>query len=528
MLNSFIKAATAVVLACLTSGCLVGPDYSRPEVMVPSQWNSPVKDGLEAAQQKEAAWWKTFADPVLTSLVERAEEQNHDVRAAVKRIHEAMAQYGVTFGELFPDLDAVASYRRFGTSENATNSQVTGFQFDDRDLYTFGAELQWELDLWGRVRRAVEASSADLQSTVEDLRDVLVVLQAEVAGTYVDLRSLQRRVEIVKANVELQKQTVATVSTRFDAGLVEELDVTQAEGTLAQTEAEAERVKRLLVVAKNRLCVLVGVQPGELESILSERRAIPMPAATITIGIPSDLLRQRPDIRRAERDLASATARIGVREADLYPRLTLFGSFTFESDDASTWIDPESQAFTVGPNIRWNLLHGGRVRELICVEDARAEEAHVRYEQTVLRAMEDVENALASHHFQSRRLGFLQTAEAQALRSIELVAQLYDNGVADYLRVLESQRALLLAQDAKAQTQADLARNTIGLYRAMGGGWISNEVDVRESDEARNLAAEVGVDHGVEGDTVEAREASLRRAGESTEKGATESGDQDG
>lgn len=470
------KAHAPAVVALLLSiaGCTVGPDYERPEIEVLEQWRGA---NLERAESPEelARWWRRFRDPILDRLIDRAERDNPGVLTALHRIEETRASYGLTRGERWPDLDGVGSFRRTRASKNGTNSRVAGFQFKERDLWTVGAEATWELDLWGRVRRAVEAGHAELEASVEDYRDVLVLMQAEIARNYVDLRAMQQRLTIAERNVALQERSLDLAKEKARAGVVGELDVRQAETNVEITRSALPQLRAKIEIQIHRLAVLVGQRPDALTAVLETRGRIPEAPSELLAPMPADLLRQRPDIRRAERRLAAATARIGVRTADLYPRFTLFGSLNWESTKVSKLVDNDSLGFGLGPSFRWNLFDGGRVDSLIEIEDARTQQALFEYRDTVHRALADVEDALSAHREEKLRRAILERAVVSAKRATELVLTSYEAGVADMTRVLEAQQSLKSAEDMLAQSDATLSASLVALYRAFGGGWIHED-----------------------------------------------------
>jgi NodT family efflux transporter outer membrane factor (OMF) lipoprotein len=323
------------------------------------------------------------------------------------------------------------------------------------------------------VRRSVEAADAELQGQVETMRGVLVSVVGEVAANYVQLRSLQERIRIAGANIELQQRTLALVEARLASGLVTERDVAQARSNLAATRARVPALAAEARAAEHRLGVLLGLPPAALADELAAATPIPVPPARVAVGVPSDLLRRRPDVRAAERALAAATARIGVAEADLYPRLSLFGSFGVESDEADTLFDASSFTMGVGPELRWNLFDAGGVRNRVEAEEARARQALARWEQAVLVAVEEVENALARFVREQVRREHLAEAATQSRRAAEVAATQYREGLSDFQIVLDAERATAELEDQLTQSSAAITGSLIALYRALGGGWES-------------------------------------------------------
>jgi NodT family efflux transporter outer membrane factor (OMF) lipoprotein len=458
-----------VVGLLILQGCAaVGPDYEAPEIIMPDAWHESLVEGLESGDSNLHVWWKALNDPVLESLIQRAAEGNLDLKTAMARIEEARARRGVAEGEFYPDIDADVSYSREELSENVV---PRGFRTEDQSLYSVGFDAAWEIDVFGRIRRSVESADAALQASVEDYRDVLVTLFAEVALNYTDVRSLQARLEVARENVQAQRETLELVETRFDAGLVPKLDVTQARSNLAISESTMPSLESSLIQAYNRLSVLLGEQPGALQAELAEMSPIPAPPGRILVGIPAELLRQRPDIRRAERDLAAQTAQIGVATADLYPRFSLSGFFAYQARDNEDVFDASSAAYSVGPSIRWNIFDGSRILNNIRVEEARTKQALITYEQTVLLALEEVEDILAAYTREKVRMASLQRAVEATQESVSLVQTLYVDGLTDFQNVLDTERALLNQQDTLMESQGQVTRNLVSLYKALGGGW---------------------------------------------------------
>ena len=454
--------------ALLAAGCAaVGPDYEPPRAEVPAAWREPPGNGgLAAAPAELAAWWTHFGDPVLDRLVERAARENLDLRTALARVREARALRGIAAGERLPSVDLDAAYQRRGDSENTPfGAFATEF-----DRYTISLGAAWEVDLWGRVRRADEAADADLGATIEDARDVFVLVAAETAAAYVDVRAFQRRLDVARTNVALQEQTLALVQARFDAGLVRERDVAQATTNVEATRSRVPALEAGLRAAENRLAVLLGRSPGEMEE-LARTAPIPVPPARVAVGVPADLLRRRADVRRAERVLAAETARIGVAEGDLYPRLSLLGSLGLEADHVGEVFDGDSRVFGIGPSLRWNLFDGGRLRNRVRAQDARAEQALLQWQSTVLTALEETENAMTAFVREQARRAALLAAQTQARRSVELARAQYRDGLSDFQPVLDSERTLAELEDEVAQSEAAIANSLVRLYRALGGGW---------------------------------------------------------
>ena len=454
-------------LILLAAGCVsVGPDYKTPELPVPAVWQEGEDPALVPAEEEVICWWTLFDDPLLEQLIEMGRQSNLDLRIAVARVKEARARLGVAAGENWPAVDAAGSAMRQRSSENSL-SQGSG----TNSVYNVGLDASWELDLFGRISRSVEAARAVYQASEEDRVDVLISLYAEIARTYFNVRTSQARLAAAEGNLTSQRQVLDLTRSRFRNGLATGLDVAQAERVLAASEAAVPPLRIELTRAINSMAVLLGKPPGALFDELSEPAPIPVPPAQVTVGVPADLLRQRPDIRRAERQLAAQTARIGIATADLYPRLSLSGSFAFEALESGDLFKSGSRAFAFGPTVRWLLFDGNRVRNQIKVEDALAEQALYQYEQSMLNALNEAENAMTQYLQQRDTLAALERSQQAGRRSVKLATGLYKDGLSDFQNVLDSQRALFEIENQLAAARGDTVINLVQLYKAIGGGW---------------------------------------------------------
>ena len=457
----------AGAVSVLAAGCTVGPNYHPPATTIPSGWvgtatTRPTTQGsLPVEQQVELArWWTVFHDPQLESLIDRAIQDNLDLRQAEVRVRQARAQRRVVAAGLWPTVDTNGSYRRAGS----TDSSAT-------DLFRAGLDAAWELDIFGGNRRSVEAAEAEIQSTIEDQRDVLVTLVSEVALTYLDLRGFQREIEIANANLEDQRRSFDLTKRRQQGGFVSGLDVANAQSLVAGTEAGIpllESNERQTIYA---LAFLLGEEPAALIEELSKPGQIPRVPENIPVGLPSDLLRRRPDIRRADANVHAATARIGVATADLFPRFNLAGSLAYQSNNVNSLFDSAAGTWSIGPSVSWPLFSAGSIRANIAVQNAAHEQALLAYRSTVLGALRDVEVALVAYVKEQQHRALLQESEIANRRAVDLSTQLYTQGQTDFLNVLAAQRALLNSQDALVQSDRILAQELIALYKALGGGW---------------------------------------------------------
>ncbi len=474
-------------LIWLVYGCAVGPNYTQPKIDTPDAWNQKLMEGFKEGKAPLQTWWTTFDDPVLSSLIERSRQGSLQLKEAVARIFFARAQRGIAAGELVPQVDGVGAAERGRVSEGI--SRITPPPQERTDtLYGTGLDASWEIDLFGRIRRSVESSDALLSASAENYRDALVSLFSEVALNYIDARTLQERIQIAEANVETQRGSLKLTRDRFRAEIAPELDVAQAESNLASTESTIPTLEIRLTQAVNRIAVLLGQHPGTLQAELKPAASIPAHREQVALGLPVNLLRQRPDIRRAERELAAQTALVGVATADLFPRFSLTGTFAFESAQGSFSgiFNSANRAWSFGPSFRWNLFDGLRIRNRIKAEEALVQENLVRYERTILNAMEEVENSLVAYSREGARREALSRAVAATERSVRLVKERYLAGLTDFQNVLDAERSLLQLQDQLAVSKGEVARNLVRIYRAVGGGW-SPERETKDIQSVMNV-----------------------------------------
>ncbi len=459
-------AATAIAL----QGCVnVGPDYEEPEYDTPDEWHQALTTGMSAGAPELVRWWENLDDPTLATLIQRAGDGNPTLKETVARINEARAFRQVAAGERFPDVNFGGGVSRSRTSDILIPPTVGFSRYNT--FYEYGPNVAWEADFWGRIRRSIEAADAEVESSVEVYRDALVLLYAQVALTYTDIRTLQARINFTEGNIQTQRDALQLVMDRNRAGLASDLEVHQAELNLYRTEAFLPSLRSGLTATVNQLGILLGEPPGALHTEMSAAADIPRPDADLLVGVPGDLIRRRPDIRAVERSLAAQTARIGVATADLYPRFTIQGDFTILADDVDDLADWQDRRWSIGGFFNWNLFDGGRVRGVIDVEDARTEQLLYRYEQTILAALEEVETAMSDYAQEQDRRRALDQSATAAQRSVELVLILYRTGLTDFQNVLDMQRSLFEQQDQLADSDGQVTRDLIRIYAALGGGW---------------------------------------------------------
>jgi NodT family efflux transporter outer membrane factor (OMF) lipoprotein len=450
-----------MALSLTIIGCAVGPDYKRPQAPEPKEWIEKEDPKIKSESADFSQWWTAFKDPVLNNLIEMAYQQNLTLRIAGIRILEARAQLGIATGTLYPQVQAGrGGYTRSSLSENTANTTPNlDFNYGDVDV---GFDAAWELDFWGKFRRAVESGFGNLDASVASYDDILVTLSADVARTYVLIRTTEERLAIARENVRIQTRSLEIAEARFEGGAVTELDVQQAKSLLRDTEALIPRLKSSLRQFKNALSTLLGTLPGQVDDILSGSRSIPMAPAEVTVGIPADLLRRRPDIRFAERQRS-----IGLRASD--SDLTAAG-FPDGSSFSDLW-DSDSIEFFGGAVFSWDIFNYGRIKNRVRVQDARFQQLVVNYQDTVIRAAQEMEDAMVAFLRTQEEVKFLFDSVKAATRSVDLSLIQYREGLVDYQRVLDTQRFKTFEQDLLTEREGDVALNLISMYKALGGGW---------------------------------------------------------
>jgi NodT family efflux transporter outer membrane factor (OMF) lipoprotein len=465
------------------SGCAVGPDFVRPDAPAEEEWIDSDVPQIKTEEADLTDWWKVFNDPVLDSLIETAYGQNLPLQIAGLRIMEARAQLGVAVGNQYPQFQQLSgSATAVEISDNAPNALAADkFYYD----YQLGFDAAWELDFWGRFRRGVESARASYLASIAGYDNALVTLTAEVARAYILIRTFEERIVIAQANVQIQERSLEITEARFDGGLVTELDVQQARALLNDTKASISRLEIGLRQARHGLAILLGITPGELKNVLVESATIPEAPPEVIVGIPADLLRRRPDIRTAELQTAAQSARIGVAKADLYPQLSLVGSIGLQSSekggitsnnaDFSDLFDSDSITYFAGPSLQWPILNYGRITNRVRVQDARFQQLVVNYQNTVLNAYREVEDAMVGFLRSKEQVAYLGDSVKASERSVDLSLIQYREGVADYQRVLDTQRFLTQEQDLYTAVNGEVALNLIAMYKALGGGWQIRE-----------------------------------------------------
>lgn len=471
-----------LLLGVAASGCMVGPDYHPPDITAPEVWGETSPSPGEAGdattmgshgpdRAQLAAWWTVFGDGELTALLRWAAESNLDLKQAADRIRQARALRTIAAATLWPNVTTQNSYAHEHTSANTLGSpSAIGKTFD---LYQVGFDASWELDVFGGNRRAEEAAEARLEAAQLDWASVLVTLLGEVASDYMTYRSLQQRIAIAESNVKTQQDTLALTRRLFTSGLATDLDVARAEAQVATTSATIPLLTQQARELLHALGVLLGEPPMTLAPELAARGPIPKGPAMVDVGIPSELLQRRPDLRRTERQLAAATADIGVATRDLYPRFFVTGFGALQSISASNLFNWPSRAAAIGPTISWTVFDAGVIRATIALRTAQQQEVLAAYRSVILLAFQEVEDSLVSFAQDQKRRDDLAAATASNQRAADLALQLYVEGLTDFLSVLQAQLNLFTSQDALAQSEGAIAVDLVSLYKALGGGWDS-------------------------------------------------------
>jgi len=481
----------ALLITLLLLGCSVGPNFTKPKAPAAPAWLDADDWRVKTDPAEYRNWWKAFNDPVLDQLIDRAYHGNLSLRIAGVRVLEARAQLGIFIGRLYPQTQqASGSLQEIRTSERSAFGSLVGSGFAPRTKNILdywqdqvGVNASWEIDFWGKFRRAIESADANLLAAEADYDSALVSLTADVTNSYIVIRTLEKRLGITRQNVDTQKEGLKIAEDRFQYGMASRLDVEQAHTLLNDTSAFIPTLETQLRQAKNSLSLLLGMLPSDLTEILEGSSEIPVSPPEIVVGIPNDLLRRRPDVRSAEYQAAAQSAQIGVAKADLYPGFSLSGMFGFlstnvNSFDLNNMFDWKSRTFQFGPSVQWNIFNYGRITNNVRVQDARLEQLLIAYQNTVLKAHKEVEDALVAYLKAQERAEFLARSAAAAKTTLDLAVEQYREGLKDFTTVLIAEQALLNEQDNLTVTLGNLSSNLVGVYRGLGGGW-----EIREGQE---------------------------------------------
>jgi len=457
------------------NGFKVGPNYCRQGAETADAWIFADNPRLKSLAGVNPHWWNLFNDPTLDSLITSTADENLTLKAAGCRIMEARAERGIAVGYMFPQEQKMGgSYTRNALGDTYPLNQFPGLgHFYDQS--TVGFSAAWELDFWGRFRRAVEAADANLEMQCAAYNNILVLLQAEVAANYIQMRAFEERIELAKKNISLQKETLRIIRLREKSGMVTDLDVQQATYNLGQTESLVPMFEAGRRRAQNRLCILMAKPPRDLTDMISSPGKIPTPPSEIVVGIPADLLRRRPDIQQAERLAAVQSAKIGIAESEFYPHIAITGTIGLQSQNFSHLFDSQSVAGQVGPGFSWNVLNYGRIKNNVRAEEAKFQQTVLAYRDAVLKANEEVENGIVSYLREQERAVSLNVSAKAASRSVEIATKQYEKGMIDYQPLLDSERVLTHQQDTLTESRGLIGVYLVSIYKALGGGWQSVE-----------------------------------------------------
>ena len=466
---------TIMLLACsgcshlrqwVNNGFKVGPNYAQPNGPVAAEWIETKDPGVFSSPAQDQAWWTVFHDPILNGLVENAYRQNLTLQAAAARIIEARSRRSIAVGNLFPQSQqAIANFAHAQISRNLSLPLPNTVS-----VYADGFNASWEADFWGRYRRTIESSDANLDASIESYGDTLVLLLSEVATNYIQLRTYEQRLTYARENVEILRRSAELAQARYDAGTTTELDLRQAKASLAQTQATIPPLEAGRRLASNQLCVLLGMPVNDLAAQL-QPTSIPAAPLEIAIGIPADLLCRRPDVRRAERLVAAQSAQIGIAEADFYPRLSVNGFIGYVANDFKDLFNESSLTGFVLPSLQWNILNYGRIINNVRAQDALLTSSTLQYQQTVLTAGREVEDALVQFVQAQQQTRYLEQSVIESRRAVEIAQDQFEAGVADFNRVYTSQSQLVTQQDQLGTARGNIALHLVEVYKAIGGGW---------------------------------------------------------
>ncbi len=479
----FAAFTSSLVVSFVLSSCAVGPNFERPDAPLEGNWRDAGTPHVSRSTEISARWWSVFGDPVLDRLIHMALLQNPSLQAAGLRVLQAQARRGIAIGNLFPQTQrAGAGYSHTRRSLNS------GLPVLSRDLdnYRIGFDAAWEIDLWGRYRRAVESADETLLAAVADYDDVFVSLAGEVAATYAQIRIFDERIALARNNLKIQQDGLDIARVRFDAGGTSQLDVEQARALLEDTAASIPRLELQRRRSENSLAVLLGIPPRDLSDLLSDTRGIPVAPLAVSVEIPAEVLTHRPDVRAAEHRLAAQSAQIGVAKSQFFPSLQLTGSIGLTADKAERLFAGDSLEAVGGPSLSWPILNYGRILNAVRFEDARFQELVATYTSVVLQAQQEVEDALIGYLRGTEEVSHLERAVEAANRSVELAMVQYREGAADFTRVLTTQQSKLASDVQLVTTRGEVTLSVIALYKALGGGWeIRDDYDfIPESTKA--------------------------------------------
>jgi len=468
-----LNASLALALLFGGGACtMLGPDFTTPDSQTPALWSEQDSDlFLKPGVEETIDWWANFNDPTLKNLIGLFKSQNLTLQSAAVRIIEARALLAQVKGSLYPQSQEMNG-DLFTRGDRVTPNTMDRYY----NSASIGFDVAWEMDFWGKYRRAIQSADAAYLSSIADYEDILISLTAETAATYVNIRTLQERIALARKNADLQNDSLDLVQLQFEAGVVTELDVLQAKTLLATTRSAIPNLEATLSSAKNGLAVLVGLLPEQIDALLEPDRSIPELSGQVNLLLPAELMRRRPDVRRSEMRAAAQSARIGVAKTELYPSFSLLGSIGWASTDIGdsslgNLFESDNFTYTFGPTFQWNLFNYGRLKNEVRIQDARYQQTILDYQNTVLNAAREVEDSMKDLVLSRREAAYVRESVETAQRSTDLSTLQYKEGLTDYQRVLDSIRSLTLRQDDYARTKGKIATSAIALYKAFGGGW---------------------------------------------------------
>ncbi|QEG22672.1 efflux transporter outer membrane subunit [Mariniblastus fucicola] len=453
------------------NGLRVGPNYSQPQAQVAAEYSMANTERIDGSNVIDPQWWQVFNDPDLNVLIDSLRQENLTLKAACYRIKEARHQRNIAAANLFPQSQQLTGSYSHTQSSTITESFVPGFSPVSLDNWSLGFDVGWEIDLWGRIRRSVEAADANLESVVQDRNFAIVSLTAETASLYINIRAFDERIELAKKNATLQEGSLKIARARFKEGRTSKLDVVQAESNLASTRSLIPQLELARRQSLNAIAVLLGMPPSEVPVLSDQPKKIPEIPSFAVVGIPADLMRRRPDIRSAERSMKAQFEQIGIAEADLYPTFSFSGSLGWDSAKLSDLVQSGGFAGSIAPAFGWNILNYGRLREAICVEEARFKQIQMDFENTVLSAQREVEDGIVEFVKRNEQYEYDLATQQANKESVELAIASFKEGKTDFGRVFVVQTSLVTAQDQVVATRASIALALIETYRALGGGW---------------------------------------------------------
>ena len=499
------KRALLASLGISLSACaVVGPEYVQPDSPLGPDWYEAEHARYESSAEQQVLWWQDLRDPVLDQVIELAYRQNNSLKIAGLRVLESRAQLGIASGNRYPQTQALAGdISALRASENAANTAAGDLEFTQ---FNVGVGASWEIDFWGKFKRGIEAADAAYLASVAGYDQVMIIVTAQVCATYLAIRTIEEQLRITNENVAIQERSYDIVNVQFENGATAELDVLQARTLLMSTKASIPALQTQLYQARHALSTLIGLPPGDLSNLLGDGASIPKVPEQLVVGLPADLLRRRPDVRQAEYSAMAQNARVGLAKANLYPSFSLSGSVglsaaantdTTRSGESGfgQLFDADSLTYSVGPNFVWPFLNYGRLKNSVRVQDARLQQSLIAYRETALQAAREVEDAIVALDGAVRQEALLAVTVQNARRSSEVAILRFNEGFADYQRVLNAQQSLFALQGRYVANHSSIVSSFISLYLALGGGWQQRD-ELHYVDEDTRRALQERTDWG--------------------------------